>query len=67
MMQSTNFTDLARPSSLHVSGVNMAMADGSVHFIVDTIDYRIYQAFMTPSGRSSDVPMNENVLTGDDF
>lgn len=60
-MQSTNFADLARPSSLHVSGVNMAMADGSVHFVVDTIDYRTYQAFMTPNGRSSDVPMNEFV------
>ncbi len=61
MMTSTNHADLARPSSLHVSGVNMAMADGSVHFIVDTIDYRTYQALMTPSGRSSDVPMNEFV------
>jgi prepilin-type N-terminal cleavage/methylation domain-containing protein/prepilin-type processing-associated H-X9-DG protein len=60
-MQSTNFTDLARPSSLHTSGVNMAMADGSVHFVVDTIDYRTYQALMTPNGRSSDVPMNEFV------
>lgn len=61
VMESSNYADLARPSSLHVDGVNMAMADGSVQFVVDTIDYRVYQAMMTPNGRSSDVPMNEFV------
>jgi prepilin-type N-terminal cleavage/methylation domain-containing protein/prepilin-type processing-associated H-X9-DG protein len=62
-MTSTNFTDVARPSSLHVSGVNMAMADGSVRYVVETIDYRTYQALLTPNGRSSDVPMNEHIPT----
>jgi len=60
-MSTTNMTDVARPSSLHVSGVNMAMADGSVRYISDTIEYRTYQALMTPNGRSSDVPNNEHV------
>ena len=48
--------DLARPSSAHANGVNMAFADGSVRFILDSIDYRVYQALMTPDGGNSDVP-----------
>ncbi len=60
-MTSTNLDDVARPSSLHVGGVNMAMADGSVRYVREGIDYRTYQALLTPNGRSSDVPMNEFV------
>ena len=63
-MTSTNLTDVARPSSLHVGGVNMAMADGSIRFVVETIDYRTYQALLTPNGRSSDMPKNEFLRTG---
>lgn len=63
-MTSTNYTDLARPSSLHVTGVNVAMADGTVQFVSETIEYRVYQAMMTPNGRSSDVPHNEWLPTG---
>ena len=58
-MTIANYADIARPSSLHVTGVNMAMADGSVRFVNESLDYRAYQAMMTPNGRSSDVPMNE--------
>ena len=29
-------------NSLHAGGVNMAMADGSVHFVADEIDYRTW-------------------------
>ncbi len=55
---------LARPSSQHVDGVNMAFADGTVRFIGQGIDYRVYQAYMTPKGKSSDVPYNEYILQG---
>ena len=51
--------DLARPSSAHVGGVNAVNADGTIRFITDDIDYRIYQAMLTPRGKSSDVPWNE--------
>lgn len=58
-------SSLARPSSAHVDGVNMAFADASVKFIQDSIDYRVYQALMTPRGKSSNVPFNEYVLQGE--
>lgn len=57
--------DLARPSSAHTGGVNMAFADGTVRFITDEIEYRVYQALMTPRGKSSNVPRPEFVLEGD--
>lgn len=64
-MTASNAADLARPSSAHVDGVNVATADGSTRFISETIDYRVYQALLTPSGNSSDVPQPEFVLSAD--
>lgn len=55
--------DLARPSSAHVDGVNAGMADGGTRFIAEGVDYRIYQALLTPRGKSSNVPWPEYVLT----
>jgi hypothetical protein len=60
-----NVERVARPSSAHVSGVNCGFADGSSRFVTDEIDYRVYQAFMTPRGKSSDVPLREYVLNGE--
>ena len=40
----------ARPSSGHSSGVNVCMADGSVKFVRDSIDYLVYQQLMTSRG-----------------
>ena len=62
-MNLANSYDLARPSSAHVAGVNVAMADGGTRFVQETIDYRVYQAIMTPRGKGSDVPWPEFVLT----
>jgi len=62
----TNHADIARPSSSHADGVNMGFADGSTRFVVqDVMDYRVYQALMTPRGKSSDVPFREFVMPGD--
>ncbi|MEE2934528.1 MAG: DUF1559 domain-containing protein [Planctomycetota bacterium] len=58
-----NCLDLARPSSAHVEGVNVAFADGATRFVTEGIDYRVYQAIMTPRGKSSNVPWAEFVLT----
>ena len=58
-----NCSDLARPSSYHDEGVNASFADGSIKLIVDTIDYKVYQAMLTPHGRASDVPDPSFVLT----
>lgn len=55
--------DLARPSSAHVDGVNAAFADGATRFIAQSIDYRVYQALLTPRGKSSNVPWPEFVIT----
>ncbi len=58
-----NAPDLARPSSAHVDGVNMGFADGATRFVSESVDTRVYQAMMTPRGKSSDVPWPEFVLT----
>ena len=39
-------------SSYHQGGVVAYFADGHFQFIRDTIDYEVYQALMTPNGRS---------------
>ncbi len=55
--------NLARPSSAHVDGVNAGFADGATRFVAQGVDYRVYQALMTPRGKSSNVPWPEFVLT----
>ena len=60
-MSRTNRADVARPSSLHVGGVNLATAGGETRYLGDSADYRIYQALMTPQSRNSDMPANEYV------
>ncbi len=58
-----NPEDIARPSSSHSDGVNIGLADGSTRFINSSIDYRVYQAMLTPRGKGSDVPWPEFILT----
>lgn len=58
-------SDLARPSSAHVDSVNVGMADGGTRSVTSSIDYRVYQALMTPRGKSSDVPWQEYVMDED--
>jgi len=62
-MTRQNSPDLARPSSAHVDGVNVGFGDGATRFVTDSINYRVYQAILTPRGKSSDVPWAEFVLT----
>jgi len=58
----TNCVDVARPSSAHTGGANVVMLDRTVKFLTESIDYRVFQALMTPRGKSSDVPWPEYVL-----
>tara|TARA_B110000495_G_C23002373_1_gene591722 strand:+ start:144 stop:1355 length:1212 start_codon:yes stop_codon:yes gene_type:complete len=53
---------LARPSSAHPNGVNTAFADGATRFVDENIDYRVFQALMTPNGKASSVPFTKFVL-----
>lgn len=64
-MLANNAHLLARPSSAHVDGVNMGFADGASRFITQSVDYRFYQALMTPRGKSSDVPFREFIPAGE--
>ncbi|WP_390889032.1 DUF1559 family PulG-like putative transporter [Rhodopirellula halodulae] len=66
-MNASNAAAIARPSSAHTDGVNAAMADGGTRFIPDSIDYRVYQALLTPRGKSSNVPFPEYVLDAEAF
>ena len=38
-------------ASIHPGGANFLMADGSVRFVPQTIDFRVYQALSTIRGR----------------
>ena len=40
--------------SRHCGGVNLALADGSVHFVGETIDLKIWQALCTPAAHSGE-------------
>ena len=62
-MNPANCRSLARPSSMHSDLCNFAMADGSVKVITNSIDYRVYQAILTPNGVKSHVPFPGFVLT----
>ena len=53
---------LARPSSAHANGVNTAFADGATRFVDENIDYRVFQALMTPNGKASSVPFTKFAL-----
>lgn len=64
-MDTSNAHLVARPSSTHADGVNMGFADGASKFITQQIDYRVYQALMTPRGKSSDVPFREFIPEGE--
>jgi prepilin-type processing-associated H-X9-DG protein len=47
---------MARPSSRHRGGVNVAFADTHVIFLSEDIDYVVYMQLMTSNGRESDTP-----------
>ncbi len=63
-MSPTNCADLARPSSYHAGGlVQSVFADGSTRTLTNSIDYRVYQAILTPNGSESHVPDPSFALT----
>lgn len=41
----------ARPASAHVNGANIVFCDGHAIYLRQDIDYKVYQALMTPNGR----------------
>ncbi|TWU44286.1 hypothetical protein Q31b_18220 [Novipirellula aureliae] len=45
----------------------MAMADGGIRFVNESMDYRAYQALMTLRGKSSDVPFPDCILVESEF
>ncbi|MFN0019357.1 MAG: DUF1559 domain-containing protein [Pirellulaceae bacterium] len=46
----------ARPGSFHPNGFNVAMADGSVKFISDTVQYAVFCRLMSSNGRRTEDP-----------
>lgn len=52
----------ARPASNHGSGAIVSFCDGHSQFLRDDIDYKVYQALMTPNGRKCiDPPRTANL------
>jgi prepilin-type processing-associated H-X9-DG protein len=44
------------PNSFHPGGVNCLYADGSVHFVIDSIDLNVFKAMSTISGKEAITP-----------
>jgi prepilin-type N-terminal cleavage/methylation domain-containing protein/prepilin-type processing-associated H-X9-DG protein len=61
-MTPSNFALVARPSASHDQGVNMAFADGSFRFVTENLDYEVYQSYLTPRNKSSNMPWKEFVI-----
>jgi prepilin-type N-terminal cleavage/methylation domain-containing protein/prepilin-type processing-associated H-X9-DG protein len=59
------FPRFARPASSHGSGANVAFCDGHSQYLRDDIDFKVYQALMTPNGRKCIDPANPGA-TGTD-
>ena len=49
----SNHSDPWKVNSFHPGGANLVMADGSVHFVQDEIDYEVFQALATRNGGES--------------
>ena len=49
----SNPTSEYGPSSQHAGGAYHLLADGSVRFITDTINERVYAALATPAGQDA--------------
>ncbi|MBC8870602.1 MAG: DUF1559 domain-containing protein [Planctomycetes bacterium] len=56
----------ARPSSDHSGGFNVAMCDGSVTFMADNTDYRVYAVLMSSRGERANNPNTPPLGTYDD-
>ncbi len=54
-------------SSRHSGGVNVAMCDGSVRFIADSIDGRVYAKLITPAGNQLPPLFRQTTLNQDEF
>ena len=48
--------EVARPSSYHSGGVNVAYADGRVDFLKSEVSYHVFQQLLTCHGTNSDMP-----------
>ena len=44
---------------MHPGGVNIALADGAIRFLSDSIDYRVYQSLLAPNDAQGDAPRDE--------
>ncbi|MCO6456107.1 MAG: DUF1559 domain-containing protein [Pirellulaceae bacterium] len=58
---------VARPSANHRGGVNAAFADNHTEFLVDAIEYTVYQQLMTPNGLRAAMPHNRYLLKDSDW
>ena len=59
--------DLARPSSFHPGGVNVAFCDARVIFLREDVDYWVLQQLMTSVHEESDAPDLTYILDAGDY
>ena len=59
------FPRFARPASSHGGGATVAFCDGHSQYLRDDIDFKVYQALMTPNGRKCIDPANPGSFNAD--
>ena len=56
------------PSSFHPNGVNVVFADGSLKFLSEDIDGRVYASLFSAQGSGLiGAPLDQGILSGNDF
>ncbi len=56
------------PSSFHPSGVNIILGDGSLRFLSEEIDGKVYANLYSPQGtRLAGAPLDQGILSENDF
>jgi hypothetical protein len=55
-------TRMARPSSEHSGGVNVAFASGRVLFLRENVDYKVFRALMTLFDKESNSPFPDIIV-----
>jgi prepilin-type N-terminal cleavage/methylation domain-containing protein/prepilin-type processing-associated H-X9-DG protein len=64
-LQFSTIIRYARPASYHPGGFHVAMCDGSVHFMSESTNYRVYAVLMTSRGERANAPANSTFTTTD--
>jgi prepilin-type N-terminal cleavage/methylation domain-containing protein/prepilin-type processing-associated H-X9-DG protein len=55
--------EYARPASYHPGGFNVALCDGTIQWMAETVDYGVFAVLMTSRGERANDPANTSFTT----